>query len=248
MKTPFGALAACGFLGIMALPLLVATSALGRAVWSAWRPDELAAQLIDESGGAPRLAGWVLAFGVSLAGLSWAMFQGTWLLSNWTAFKPLSMAFAEPLLAVGAVVLLVALSRPLARGFAAIVAAIDRRWLRRAKSSLLTPFKIAIGSAVIAGAIAFSVWHWYIRVRIGPLDIGVLAAPAAGVLATAAVHLVWHRFARWRLPIAAVLGGCAAATIAIAVLALQTRPGAHARDLGRSADRRPRDRSAVRPR
>ncbi len=73
MKTVFGAVAACGFLAIMALPLLVVTSALGRAVWSAWRPDELAAQLIDETGGAPRLAGWVLAVGATLAALGCAI-------------------------------------------------------------------------------------------------------------------------------------------------------------------------------
>ncbi len=225
MRTVFGAAAACGFLSIMALPLLVVTSALGRAVWSAWRPDELATQLIDDGGGAPRLAGWVLALGISLAGLGWAMFQGTWMLASWASFKPLSMAFAEPFLTITLVVLLVALSRPLARGLTAIVAAIDRRWRRNHTSSLLTPFKIAIGSATLAGAIAFSLWHWFIRVRIGPLDLGVLVAPVAGVIATAAVHLVWHRFSRWRRSITAVLGGCAAAAIALAVLALETRPG-----------------------
>ena len=77
-------------------------------------------------------------------GLAWAMFQGTWLLAGWTAFKPLSMSFAEPLLAVGVVVVLVAVSRPAADGWGFVVRKLDARWKRRGHRTLVTPWKITI--------------------------------------------------------------------------------------------------------
>jgi hypothetical protein len=55
-----GAIAATGFLALLAIPILVAVSALVRGMWVAWRPRELAARLIDEGGAAPRLAAWAL--------------------------------------------------------------------------------------------------------------------------------------------------------------------------------------------
>src|SRR5690348_8880348 len=117
MDSVLGAAAAAGFVALVALPLLFVMSAAVRGLWRAWQPEQLA--LVDESGGAPRLAAWLGVLVIGAAALAWSMFQGTWLLANETAFKPLPVSFGEPLVAVATVVVAIALSRPVARLLAA---------------------------------------------------------------------------------------------------------------------------------
>src|SRR5262245_33857310 len=88
--------ATTGFFGLLAIPFLFAASAAVRGVYTAWQPEKLAADLIEEGGGAPRLAGWVAVVWLGVAGVVSAMYQGTWLLASWTAFKPLAISFVEP--------------------------------------------------------------------------------------------------------------------------------------------------------
>src|SRR5207237_4029578 len=96
MGEPLGIAAATGFLALFALPVLFAGSVLVRGLWRAWRPEEL--KLVEANGGAPRLAGWAVTIVLGALVLAWAMFQGTWLFAGWTAFKPLAVSFAEPML------------------------------------------------------------------------------------------------------------------------------------------------------
>lgn len=217
-----GAAATAGFLALIVLPALVAASAIARGLYAAWQPRALA--IVEDDGGAPVLAGWLVVVLLGCLLLAWAMFQGTWLLNAWTAFKPLTLSFALPVIAVAAALVAVAASRPAARLFAAFVRAVDRK-LRRGDRSLLAPRRVVAGAAVAAAGTAYALWRLMVKPKLGPLDTSVLHAPALGVIVLLAAHAVWPRLARARRAIAGgVLAAAAAAAIASALVAVHTRP------------------------
>jgi hypothetical protein len=53
-----GTIAAAGFAAMIALPACLLGALLIRGLWAAWRPARLAPALIEDGGGAPRLAAW----------------------------------------------------------------------------------------------------------------------------------------------------------------------------------------------
>ena len=215
MRSTLGILAAAGFVVLAAFPHLFAASLIVRGLWRAWQPRALG--LVDEGGGAPRLAGWLGFVWLATLALAWVMFQGTWLLAGATAFKPGGMAFAEPVLAVVTVLVLVAISRPTARGLTWLYAKVDRKWR-------LTPLRILASLAIKTLIIAYLVWHFFMRKRIGALDFSVLHVPLAGVLGTALVHVLWDRIGGARKIVGGVLGAAAAALLGCALFAWQVRP------------------------
>lgn len=207
-----GALATAGFLALVALPALLAASAIVRGVVAAWQPGELASQLVDADGAAPRLAGWVAVIWLGLSALAAAMFQSVWTLSVHTAFKPLTMSFLEPIVAVATVLAILAVSRPFARLFAWIAHRLDARWRRGGRRTLLRPRIIAVTACVAALAMVYALWRIVVGPRLGPVDTSLLHAPAAGLLAASAMHAAWPRLARAR-PVVGL--GCAVATAAV---------------------------------
>jgi arylsulfatase A-like enzyme len=212
--------AATGFLGLVAIPALLGASVAARGIYALWQPEALAAELVEADGAAPRLAGWAGFLYAAALALAWALFQGTWLLASWTAFKPLTLGYAVPVLGLGAALLLVALSRPAARLFAHVARAIDRRWRRGdRRRTLLRPRTILAGTAALALATAYALWRLVVRPRIGPVDTSILAAPAAALLATGVAHALWRRASRRARAIA---GGAAAALAAAALAAAGT--------------------------
>jgi arylsulfatase A-like enzyme len=222
----WAAVVAAGFLGLVALPALLVASTLARGLYALWQPGALAASLVEDGGGAPRLAGWIGSLYLAVLGLAWAMYQGTWLLASWTAFKPLTLGYAMPVLAVLAALGLVALSRPLARLLAGLARAIDRRWRRGdRRRTLLRPRAILAGGAALALATAYALWRIAVRPRIGPLDTSPLYAPAAALVATAAAHALWQLAGRRARALA---GGAAvvlaAGSIAAALATARTGP------------------------
>ncbi|MGN6106166.1 MAG: sulfatase-like hydrolase/transferase, partial [Kofleriaceae bacterium] len=220
-----GAAAATGFLGLLAIPALFALGVAVRAIYAAWRPRVVLDGLIEEDGAAPRLAGWAAMMFFGTLGLAWAMFQGTWLLASWTAFKPMTLGFAQPVLAVGAALVLVAISRPGASLFAWIARRIDRRWRRGGRRTLLRPWPIFAGTGALALATTYALWLWIVRPRLGPVDTSLLHGPAAALVVTALGHAAW-RALRGRLrPIAGVaIAAATAAAVAYAAIAVRTRP------------------------
>jgi len=219
-----GAAVTAGFLALIAAPVLLVASAAVRAVVAAWQPGELARQLVDADGAAPRFAGWVAVIWLGALALASAMFQGVWTLALYTAFKPLTMSFLEPILAVATVLAMVAVSRPCARLFAWIAGRLDARWRRRGRRTLLRPRLIVAIACVAALAVIYALWRIVMKPRLGPIDTSLLHAPAAGLAATGVLHAVWPRLGRARL----VVGlGCAAAAgmvIATAVIAVRAWP------------------------
>jgi arylsulfatase A-like enzyme len=218
MRDTLASIAAAGFVVLVAFPVLFMLSVIARGLWHAWQPRALG--LIEEGGGAPRLAGWLAFVWLALLALAWVMFQGTWLLAGATAFKPSGMAFAEPVLAVVTAIVLVAISRPTARGLGWLYRKLDRR-------VRVTPLRLLASLAIKTAIIAWLVWTYFAKKRIGSLDFSVLHVPLAGLAGTAAVHLAWDRIAtrkRGTLIAGAVLGGAALVLLGCALYTLQIRP------------------------
>lgn len=207
--------AAAGFVALVTLPILLAVSTAARGLWVAWQPRTL--DLVAPSGSAPRLAGWLAFVWLAAMALAWVMFQGTWLLAGMTAFKPQGIAWAEPVLAVGTALVLVALSRPCARALAWLYGRIDAR-------VRVTPSRVIVSLAFKTLVLAYLVWRLFAKQRIGALDFSVLHAPVAAVLGLGAVHLLWHYVARARRIAGAVLGAAAIALVGFALYVLAARP------------------------
>lgn len=219
-----GSLATAGFLALVAVPALLIASVIVRVMVAAWQPGELARQLVDADGAAPRFAGWVAVIWLGTLGLATAMFQGVWALFTYTAFKPLTMSFLEPIFAVVVVLAIVAVSRPFARLFAWIAGRIDAVWRRRGYPTLLRPWSIVAAACVTAVAVIYALWWIVVKPRLGPIDTSLLHAPAAGLVAAGLVHAVWRRLgrARWLVGLAAAIatGAVLATAIGVAI----TRP------------------------
>jgi hypothetical protein len=215
MRGLFGSAATAGFVALVALPLLFAASAIVRGLWAAWQPRSLG--LIDEGGRAPRLAGWIAFVWLAAMALAWVMFQGTWVLAGVTAFKPQGMALAEPVLAVTTALLLVAISRPTARGLAWIYRKLDAR-------VRVTPLRVLASLAIKTLIIAYLVWRFFLKKRLGSLDFSVLHVPMAAVIGTSLVHVLWHYAHRTRRIAGVVLGAASLLLVGCAVYALKVRP------------------------
>lgn len=219
-----GAVAAAGFLALVAVPALVVASAAVRGLWAAWRPDELGERMIEDGGGAPRLAGWAIVIWLGALVLAWTVFESTVLLATWTAFKPTPVSFAEPVVAVVAALVLVAVSRPAVTGVAALVRRVDARWRRRGRRSLVMPARVAIAAAAASIAVAYALWRLVARPQLGPLELELLRAPAAGLATAGIVHAVWRKLPRARRVVGPALVAGAAIAIGVALFASRARP------------------------
>ncbi|HEY0255374.1 MAG TPA: hypothetical protein VGC41_27785, partial [Kofleriaceae bacterium] len=222
MDGGFGRVATAGFLALAVFPALVVISVVVRGLWAAWSPRSLA--LIEADGGAPRFAGWLGAVILMGAGVAWVMWQGTWLLARWTAFKPIAMSFAMPVLALVAMVLAIAVSRPLARLLCALSRMIDRRWQQRGHRSLLTPARLIAAAVTAIAAAVLLLWKLVLAKRLGPLDTSVLLAPALAVIGLGLAHVVWARWPRTRMILGPIAGVVTAGVMICALVAWKTAP------------------------
>jgi hypothetical protein len=222
METALGGHAAAGFVALVLFPVLFLASAMSRALWAAWRPAELS--LVEADGSAPRLAAWAAVLWLSLLGLAWVMFQGTWVLAGITAFKPLTLSFAEPLVAVAAALVLLAASRPIARALTWIYTRVDARWRKRRSWSLVSPRAIAISLTVKSLVAGYLIWRLLVRHRLGPIDTSLVHVPVLAVLVTVASHAVWRRLGRVRVIAGSLAGAAALAAIGFALYAWHSRP------------------------
>jgi arylsulfatase A-like enzyme len=221
----FGIAATIGFVSVLAVPLIFAMSVIVRGLVHAWQPRALVASLVEEGGGAPGLAGWVAVIWLGVLALVWAMFQGTWLLNAWTAFKPLTIGFAQPILAVLTVIGIVVASRPIATGLAWLARTIDAPWRQAWHWTLFGPRTILIGAAVITLVVGYLIWHFVVDRRLNSPDPGFLLPPAAGITAAVLAHFGFAQLRgipRWIA--GGVIGAASAATIVIAFVAASSRP------------------------
>ncbi|MDB4961294.1 MAG: hypothetical protein JWP01_1293 [Myxococcales bacterium] len=219
MGTPYEVGAGVGFIVMFTLPALFLVSLAVRAIWLAWRPAELRAQLVDPELGAPMLAGWLLTLWLGAIVLGAAAFGATHLLASITEFRPMVIGFVQPVFSVAAALFVIACSRPAALGVARIASAIDRSWRARGHTTLLRPTVVIATVGVLAAGTLWLVWSW-VNPQLGHLDISAARGPVIGVLAA----LATHRFARDRRWIARTLTVVAAAAIVLALVTWRTRP------------------------
>jgi arylsulfatase A-like enzyme len=214
----FGLIAApasAGYAALLAIPACLVGALLVRGLWAAWRPHRLAPQLIEEGGGAPRLAAWIVYGLVAAFVLSWATFNGVRLVAKLTTFKVDVVALAMPIVVVITAGVLAALSRPAVDVLAAGLRRLDGR-LRPRGRSLLAP-RVLLGVVLVGGA-ALLAFAWFVSIspRIGPLDLAIVLHPILAALITAGFHPLWRRapatMARW-----ALAAPTAAATLGIAL-------------------------------
>lgn len=224
--SPHRVVATIGFVALYAVPWSIVASVIVRGLVHAWQPRRVLDGLVEPDGSAPRLAGWAAVIWLAALGILWAMFQGTWWLYSLTAFKPLSVGFLAPMLAVATLLVIVVLSRPAARLFAWLARQIDRPWRRFVPASRFVPAtvlrpRIILGGAIVATfVVGWLVWALLVSRRLKDTNFGVVWAPAAGIGAVIAVHLAWR--ARRVHVIAGALA--VAATIAAAVVATTAGP------------------------
>jgi arylsulfatase A-like enzyme len=207
---------------MLSLPGLFVLSAGLRGLLVAWAPAQL--DLIEEGGGSPRFAGWLGAFVLTAVGLGWLLFEGTWLLFRWTAFKPMVLSLAEPLIGVFGFGSAVLVARPLARGLAAIARSLDRRWRARGHASFVTPGKIVLAVIVKLAVAGWLVWHFAIKSHLGPLDLSLLEVPAVALLALLFGHVAWKAWPGMRRFVGPLVGLLAVGALACALVALHTAP------------------------
>lgn len=221
---PLAVVATAGFFALVAIPVLLAMSLVVRGLFAAWQPGELAARLREDDGAMPRLAGWVITIWLAALLLAWVTFQTTWLLARWTAFKPLVVGFAQPVIAVGTVLLVVAVSRPAVAAFTALARRIDRRWRRHGRGTLLTARKILVGAAVVAMITTYVLWRVVVRQRLGTFDPTLLYTPVLAGVVTWLLHVAWTHLGRARRFVVAAITGGAAIAIVVAVITARTQP------------------------
>jgi len=216
-----GAAAATGFLALIVFPALLVLSAIARGIYAGWQPDRLG--LVEHDGGAPTLVGWLAVVMLGCLLLAWAMFQGTWVLNAWTAFKPLTLSFAEPIIAIAAALVAVAASRPAARFVAFLARKAERKLRGTRERSFLRPRNVLVGAAVVAVVTIYVMWRVMVKPRLGPIDLSVLYAPALAIAALLVAHAVWRVVPKQPI-VGGLLGLATAASIASALVAVHTRP------------------------
>lgn len=215
-----GAAATIGFLALIVFPALLVLSAIGRGLYAAWQPETLG--LVEEDGGAPRFVGWFVVVVLGCLLLAWALFQGTWLLNAWTAFKPLTLSLVEPIIAIAFALVAVAAARPAARLFTWLARKLDKK-LRRGDRSILRPRNVLIAAVVIGLGTTYALWRIVVKPKIGPLDLSVLYAPAIAIGVLLAAHAAWRLVPRKPI-VGGALGVLTAASLASALVAVHARP------------------------
>lgn len=215
MGDPLGMAATVGFFAMLAAPVLFAVAVVARGVVAGWGPAKLAERL-SEDGGMPALAGWLVTIMIAALALAWLVFQGTWQLATWTAFKPLTVSFLQPVISVGGALVLLAVT-PLA---ARLVTRPMRRLNRRVA---LTPVRVFAVAAILSATAVYVLWRVVVKPRIGPVDTSVLYSPMIAILVTLVGHVIAPRVPKPR-PTGLLLGAILVVTVGIAVVTLKTRP------------------------
>jgi hypothetical protein len=220
-----GVVATLGFSAVLCAPALVIATVVGRALWAAWQPRALAVRLIEEGGGAPVLAAWSLVMWLAALVVAIALFGGVWLLASDTAWQAMTVSFVVPVMAVGVLLVLVALAWPAARGIAWTARRVDVAWRRGGRRSLFTPWRIAAAFALTTGALVVVAWCAVVSDMIGAFDLSLLATPALAMAVALAVLAARTRIpGRVEMWIRRAIEGVVVAAVATALVTAQLAP------------------------
>ena len=226
-----------GFTALLALPLGALVSLVARLLWRAWRPAELGAALTDpESGGSPRLAAWLLYLAAAAVAVAALVLQGMNVVTGESTARVV-YSLAAPILAIAALALVAALSRPAVDALTAGLGRLDRAWARRRGSPLFTPRRSLTGVLLLAAALVTTAWLATIEPHVGYIDLSFLPAVVvwlAVLLATPAGLAALRARPRLAAGLTAAAGTAVIACAAIALWLRYQRPYAMLETWGES--------------
>ncbi len=215
-------IATVGFLAIVTVPLLLVVGVVARGVVAGWRP-RLVDGIVEPSGGAPRLLGWIATIGLVCAIVAGVVYEGTWVIARHTDFQAQVVGFVEPVIVVCITALVFAASRPTVDLISHLARLGDARWRRGGRASLLRPRTILIAAAAVISIGTYATWRIAIKPQIGPLDTSVLSTPLVGLVATWLAHVGYRKTSRRGLA-SITVAVLAAATIVVALVVRATQP------------------------
>jgi len=194
-----------GFIAMVAVPILFVLGMVARGLVAAWRPRETVAPFVEDDGGAPALAAWIIVGLAGTALVSASLFLATRLVASHGVFAALAVGTTDGIVAPIVATIAVIASLPAARALT--------RVLRRVPH--LTPRNVFAGAAVLVVGGVAALWFLVVAPRLGPLELGGLWSPAIA----AAVAIAAHRF---RYSLVAIVP--VAAAIALAIYARFAQP------------------------
>jgi hypothetical protein len=216
-----GLLTTVGLAALLAWPLATVGLALVRGMWRAWRVPALVEELREPSGGAPRLAAWVIFTILAAAALIAATAGAIVLQDETTAFKPGVVAVVTPAFVLVAAAALLTLSRPVVDALAAGLRRLERTrpraWLRPRAIGFGALGVLVLGVGTSAWFVARPALAYYDTA--GPLFVTTLIG------GTAAAHQLARRAAPRRRALGFALASAACAgVIGSALWVTQTQP------------------------
>ena len=212
-----------GFTALVAVPLGALVVLLARLLWRAWRPAALVAALTDpESGGTPRLAAWLVYLAAAAVAVAALVLQGMNVVTGESTARVV-YALAAPILAIAALALVAALSRPAVDALAAGLTRLDRARARRRGAPLFTARRALVGVLLVVAGLVAAAWFASVEPHVGYIDLSFLPAVLVWllVLLAAPAGLAALR-GRPRLA-AALTAGAGVAVLACAGVALWLR-------------------------
>ncbi len=217
-----------GFAILVAWPAGAVLSLAARVVLHVWKPRAMVAALTDEGGGAPRLAGWLLALVVGGALVAVLSHQVVWLFWRLTAFKPRTMSTALGPVMIVVVLIVVLLTRVAAAGLGTLLGRVEARWGDRRGRPLLTPRRVLAVGVGVAAIVGWLAWRFIVRPRFANVAFDGLYFPLGVLALLAAGHAAWpylpHTRTRARAIAAVTAVALAAGLGASALWARQARP------------------------
>ena len=221
------AVAGVGVAALLAGPILLVLSLAARWVVASWRPVVLAG---DRAASAPRVWAWLLYLGLAVAALVALIMNAIAVLSRATAFKPKPVSLLMPVLVVPAVLVLLALSRPVVGVLAAALERLDARRRRKQRRVLATARAAVVTAVVVAVATPVAAWFLLLRPRLGYIDTTFARYPAVALALLAAGPWLAYRSARAGVAVRGarvagrVLVGATVLAMAVALWAWWSRP------------------------
>ncbi len=216
-----------GFLALVAIPLGALAGTAVRLLWHAWHPAELADALRDpESGGTPRLAAWIFYLLVAAGAVALVVLQGMNIVTGESTSRVVYVLSAT-ILAISALALVAALSRPAVDALASGLARLDRASARRRGRPLFTPRRILVSAAILVAGLIAIAWFVSIAPHIGYLDLSFLPAILiwlAVLLAAPAALTALEARPRLVAGLTAALGTAAIACASVALWLRYQRP------------------------
>lgn len=185
------ALAGAGFLMAYAIPVGLLLSVGGRALYRAWRFDEMVASARDAEGASPRLAAWIIFAVLALLLQAWGSFQGVRLLFTGTRVAGLVLLAAPVVVLLVSFAVLV-ISRPVVGVFEEWIARIERARAEAKRAPLFTPKRILYTLGLLLVAALIGLWFYILRPRLVRVDIGFTAYIAIFAFGVAFLPSVWQ--------------------------------------------------------